>query len=406
MVSHVVGAAGQLGAGKIAVVVAPGMDNVRQQVVPHHCAIQQTQSGTGNAVLAAHDYLKEASGDILILYGDVPLITPETLQAMRDARGDAALVVLGFSADDPMGYGRMVTHGDTLERIVEHKDASDDEKQISLCNSGIILADAQKLWRWLAQVTADNAQQEYYLTDIVKIARADNEICKYVITDEDEVRGVNSRAQLAALEAIFQARQREAAMANGATLIDPDSIYFAADIVLGRDVIVHPQVVFGTKVTVGDNAEIFSFSHIEGATIGAGAKVGPFARLRPGAQLADNVRVGNFVEIKNAMIGHDAKINHLTYIGDASIGARSNVGAGTITCNYDGFNKHQTEIGADVFVGSNSILVAPVKIGDNALIAAGSVITEDVAKNALAVARARQAVKPDWAKKFKDKKGK
>jgi bifunctional UDP-N-acetylglucosamine pyrophosphorylase/glucosamine-1-phosphate N-acetyltransferase len=378
---------------------------VRATAADARFARQAEQRGTGHAVLQAAPALDGFTGDAVVLYGDTPFIRPATLEAMLAARrGGAAVVVLGFEAADPGGYGRLVTGPDgTLAAIVEARDATEDERAITLCNSGVVAADWALLAGLLAEVRPENAKREYYLTDVVGLARRRGLVAAVVTCPEDETLGVNSRADLAAAEAVFQARARAEAMENGATLTDPASVWFALDTVVGRDVVIEPGVFFGPGVTVESGATIHSFCHLAGCHVGGGAEVGPFARLRPGAELAEDVRVGNFVEVKNAFLDQGAKANHLTYIGDARIGAGSNVGAGTITCNYDGVLKHRTEIGARVFVGSNTALVAPLAIGDGAVIGAGSVITADVPAGALALGRGRQTVKPGLGIRLMDR---
>lgn len=373
-------------------------------------AVQAPPRGTGDAVMKALPALQGFNGAVLVLYADTPLVTPETMTALADEiAGGAAVAVLGFSPDDPGAYGRLKRDEEgALEAIVEAKDASPEELAITLCNSGVMAIDAEFLHARLKDIGNDNAKGEYYLTDIVALARADGERCAIFEADEDEVLGVNSRLELAEAEHVFQMRARCAAMIDGATLADPDTVYFSYDTELGKDVIVGQHVVFGPGVVVGDNVEIKPFSHLEGAHIAPGAVIGPYARLRPGADIGENVRIGNFVEVKKAVIHDGAKVNHLTYIGDAEIGAGANIGAGTITCNYDGFNKHKTTIGSGAFIGSNSALVAPVTIGDGAYVGSGSVITKDIEGDALAVARGQQKTIPGWAARFrkthKDKK--
>ncbi|MBL8671529.1 MAG: bifunctional UDP-N-acetylglucosamine diphosphorylase/glucosamine-1-phosphate N-acetyltransferase GlmU [Alphaproteobacteria bacterium] len=409
MVRHVVAAAEALEPARIVVVTAPGMSDVAAAVAPHRTATQAEQKGTGDAVKAARAALAGFAGDVLILNGDVPLITTQTLRLMAAARraplADGALpalVVLGFRPADPTGYGRMVTARDgTLDAIVEHKDADAAQRAIGLCNAGIYCADGALLWDLLDRVRPDNAQREYYLTDIVGLARAAGHRIAVIEAPEAEVMGVDNRAKLAAAERVAQGRLRLHAMAEGATLVDPETVYLSWDTRLGRDVTVGPNVVFGPEVTVGDHVEIRAFCHIEGTVVADHAVVGPFARLRPGTSIGAGAHIGNFVEIKKAVVEAGAKANHLSYIGDARIGERANVGAGTITCNYDGFLKHHTEIGAGAFIGSNSALVAPVKVGAGAIIGAGSVVTQDVADGALAVARGRQTELPGWAERFR-----
>ncbi len=365
--------------------------------------IQDQQLGTGHAVAQAMPALEGFSGDVVVLYGDTPLIRAETLRAMREAREAYDVVVLGFEAADPGRYGRLVTDGDALLRIVEFKDASDEERALTLCNSGIMMASAEHMAMLVGKLSNDNAAGEYYLTDIIALAREAGLSAGVVRCDETETMGVDTRADLAGAEAVFQARARAAALAAGVTLTAPDTVHFAFDTALGRDAIIEQHVVFGPGVTVETGARIRAFSHLEGAHVSRGAIVGPYARLRPGAELAEDVRIGNFVEVKAAEIGAGAKVNHLSYIGDASIGEASNIGAGTVTCNYDGVFKHRTEIGARVFVGSDTMLVAPVSLGDDAMTASGSVITEDVPAGALGIARARQETKPGLAKRLMER---
>jgi len=371
-------------------------------------AHQTEQLGTAHAVAQAGAALAGVAGDAAVLYGDTPFIRPETLEAMAAARATGAdVVVLGFEAADPGRYGRLVVEDGALTRIVEFKDASPAERAISLCNSGVVMADAALLFELVAAVGNDNAAGEYYLTDIVEIARARGLSAVAVSCDESETLGINTRAELAAAEAMFQARARETAIADGVTLIAPETVFFAQDTVIGRDAVIEPNVVFGPGVTVETGARIRAFSHLEGCHVSRDAVVGPYARLRPGAELAEGARVGNFVEIKNAEIAEGAKVNHLSYIGDAVVGAAANVGAGTITCNYDGVFKHRTHIGAGTFIGSNTMLVAPVTIGDGAMTATGSVITRDVPPGAMAVARAKMEIKDGfWTRMYAKLKAK
>jgi len=364
---------------------------------------QETQDGTGHAVMQARAALDGFSGDAIVLYGDTPFIRPETLEAMLAARGRADVVVLGFEAADPGRYGRLVTQGDRLERIVEFKEADDATRAITLCNSGVIAASAETLFALLDRVGNDNASGEYYLTDIVGLAREAGLTAEVVRCDEAETLGINTRAELAAAEAAFQSRRRLEAMEDGVTLLAPETVTFARDTVVGRDTVIEPNVVFGPNVTIESGARIRAFSHLEGCHVSRGATVGPFARLRPGAELAEDVHVGNFVEIKNAQVGTGAKVNHLTYLGDADIGAGTNIGAGTITCNYDGVFKHRTTIGRDAFIGSNTMLVAPVTLGDGAMTATGTVVTHNVPAGDMAVGRAKQTNKPGFATRFFEK---
>lgn len=373
-----------------------------RSVFPEAAIAEQAERlGTGHAVLQAMPALGGAGGHTLVLYGDTPLLRPDTLRAMLKALADHAIVVLGFEAADPGRYGRLVRAADgSLERIVEYKDASPAERTITLCNSGVIACATARLAALLPQITNDNAAGEYYLTDLPDLARGQGESCGIVLCDEAETLGVNSRADLAAAEAAFQARARRDALAAGVTLTAPETVHFAWDTVLGRDVTVEPMVVFGPGVTVETGARIRAFSHLEGAHVSADAVVGPYARLRPGAEIADGAKIGNFVEVKAAEIGPGAKVNHLSYVGDALVGAGANIGAGTVTCNYDGVMKHRTEIGDAAFIGSDTMLVAPVRVGARAMTASGSVITENVPDDALALGRARQTNKPGLAAKL------
>jgi bifunctional UDP-N-acetylglucosamine pyrophosphorylase/glucosamine-1-phosphate N-acetyltransferase len=342
-------------------------------------------------------------GDVLVLYGDTPFVTPETLSRMRAARAGADVVVLGFHAADPGRYGRLLTSGERLERIVEWKDASDEERAVTLCNSGLMLADAGRMAGWIARVGNANAAGEFYLTDVVGLARADGAAATVVICDEAETMGINTRAELARAEAQFQSRARAAALEDGVTLTAPETVFFARDTVIGRDAVIGPAVIFGPGVTIESGAEVRGFCHLEGCHISRGATVGPFARLRPGAELAEDVHVGNFVEVKNAILDEGVKVGHLTYIGDAAIGAGTNIGAGTVTCNYDGVMKHRTVIGRGVFIGSDTMLVAPVTLGDGAMTGSGSVITQDVPAGALALGRARQENKAGLATRLMER---
>jgi bifunctional UDP-N-acetylglucosamine pyrophosphorylase/glucosamine-1-phosphate N-acetyltransferase len=383
------------------VVVGPGMDAVQAAAAPHRCVVQAERRGTAHAARLAADWF--GSGDVAVLYADNPLILPDTLRALRARRHQegAGLALLAMRPPDPGRYGRVIAHAGMVERIVEWKDANAEERAQGLCNAGVLCAPAADMARWLAAVGADNAGGEFYLTDVVALARGDGRRVIAVEAPFEELQGVNTRAELAAAEAVVQRRLRTAAMEGGATLIDPGSVFLSTDTVLGQDVTIGPNVVIGPGVRVADRVEIRAFSHLEGCTIGEDCLIGPFARLRPGTVLQRAVHIGNFVELKAAIVGDGAKASHLTYLGDATVGAGSNIGAGTITCNYDGYAKHMTQIGAGVFVGSNTALVAPVAVGDGALVAAGSVITADVAPDALAVARARQVDKPGAAAAFR-----
>ena len=395
LLDHAIASALDAGADRLIVVAGHGADQVRASLADSHpdaeVVLQAEQKGTAHAVDQARE-LAATAGDVLVLYGDTPFITARTVAAMQAKRAEgAAVVVLGFEAAVPGRYGRLITGADgSLDRIVEAKDATADELAVSLCNSGVLCAPGQLLFHLIARVGNTNASGEYYLTDVVGLARADGLACAVVTCPEAETMGVNSRADLAAAEAAFQARARADALEAGVTLAAPETVYFSADTVIGRDVVIEPNVVFGPDVTVESGATIRAFSHLEGAHVSAGAVVGPYARLRPGAEIGNDARVGNFVEVKAATIGEGAKVNHLSYIGDADVGDRANIGAGTVTCNYDGVFKHRTEIGADAFIGSDTMLVAPVRVGAAAMVGSGSVITRDVPDGALAVARAGQ----------------
>lgn len=406
MVHHVLGVARDAGASLCVVVLAKGMDNVAAAVQPALVAIQDPPLGTGHAVLAARAQLKDFTGRVAVLFADTPLITPANIAAVETAmEGGAAIGVLGFRPADAAMYGRLIQNKDgTLERIVEFKDASPEERRVGFCNSGIMVVEGRHLFALLDKIGNTNAQGEYYLTEIVAIARSQGLRAVTAEASPDEVMGVDHRVALAKAEAILQRRLREKAMMDGVTLTDPDSVWFSMDTKLGRDVVVGPHVVFGPKVVIADNVQVKPFCHFEDCTIGEGALIGPYARLRPGAKIGRDVHIGNFVEVKKSVIEDGAKANHLAYIGDARVGARSNIGAGTITCNYDGFDKHVTDIGEDVFIGSNTALVAPVTIGDGAMVGAGSVITKAVDANALAVERAEQRQVDGFAEKFRARK--
>ncbi len=409
MLAHVLQAVAQAGS-KAAVVVGPGQDRVAEAVrdaIPEaEIFVQAERRGTAHAVLAAGEAIRKGFDDILVIFGDTPLIRPDTLHRIRDVlAGGATIAVAGFRPADPSGYGRLVTKGDKLVAIREERDASEAERAITLCNGGAMaLAGAQAL-KILRQIGDDNAKKEFYLTDAVEIAARMGLAAKVLEIGEDEVLGVDNRTKLARGEAMMQEKLRAAALEAGVTFVAPETVFLSADTRLGRDVVIEPYVVFGPGCVVEDKAVIHSFSHLEGAHVGVGASVGPYARLRPGAKLGKGSRVGNFVEVKEAVIEDGAKANHLAYIGDARVGANANVGAGTITCNYDGASKHHTDIGAGAFIGSNSALVAPVKIGDGAYVGTGSVITEDVPADALALGRSRQVIKEGYGKRVRDLKG-
>jgi bifunctional UDP-N-acetylglucosamine pyrophosphorylase/glucosamine-1-phosphate N-acetyltransferase len=380
---------------RIVVVVGPGMAELEKSVAPHATVVQQKRLGTGHAARMAAPLLEGFSGDVAVLYGDNPLITTATLERLVAARAEAELALLAMRPTDPAKYGRVVLDATgQVERIVEWADASEGERRIGLCNAGVVCAAAPNLFRWLAALKNDNRQGEYYLTDVVQAARAEGLRAVAVEAPEAELRGINSRAELAVAEAEVQATLRAAAMAGGATLVMPETVHMSFDTQLGRDVVVEPHVVLAPGVTVEDGVTIRAFSHLEQCVVRGGAMIGPYARLRPGTEVGEGAHVGNFVELKAATLGPGAKANHLTYLGDVTVGAGANVGAGTITCNYDGVNKHRTEIGEGAFIGSDTALVAPVRVGARAVTAAGSVITEDVPDDALAIARGRQVNKP------------
>ncbi|WP_230769606.1 bifunctional UDP-N-acetylglucosamine diphosphorylase/glucosamine-1-phosphate N-acetyltransferase GlmU [Sphingomonas sp. Leaf4] len=407
MLLHLLDSVAGLSPAHTAVVVGARREQVAAAVAPLGATIvaQEEQLGTGHAVLQAAPALAGFAGDVIVLYGDVPLVSAETMRRMLDRlHGDdaPAVVVLGFRPADPGAYGRVIADdAGRIARMVEYKDASEAERAVTLCNSGLMAVRAADLFGLLARVGNDNAAREYYLPDIVMLAAADGRGSAVIETGALEVAGVNSRAELAALEGEWQRARRARAMTEGATLIAPDTVWFAHDTVIGRDVTIEPNVVFGPGVTIADHVTIHAFSHLEGATVASHADVGPYARLRPGAVLKEKSRVGNFVEVKNAVLGEGAKANHLTYLGDATVGAGSNIGAGTITCNYDGFFKYRTEIGEGAFIGSNSALVAPVKVGAGAIVAAGSVVTRDVEADALTLVRAERTDRPGWAARFR-----
>jgi bifunctional UDP-N-acetylglucosamine pyrophosphorylase/glucosamine-1-phosphate N-acetyltransferase len=398
-----------LGAEKRVVVVGKGREQVEAAIAGRDAmtALQAEQKGTGHAVQQAADALSGYDGPVLILYGDTPFVESETLGRMLDrlnGEGGPGVVVLASAPPDPLKYGRIILgEGDRIAKMVEYKDATEEERAVTLCNSGVMAVRAADLFRWLGKVGNDNAASEYYLPDIVNIAAAEGREAVVIEGDPYETAGVNSRAELAHLELEWQRRRREEVLDEGATLIDPESVWFAYDTKLARDVTVEPHVVFGPGVEVAEGAVIKAFSHIEGAIIGAKASIGPFARIRPGTRLAEKTKVGNFVELKNAEVGAGAKVNHLSYVGDASVGAKANIGAGTITCNYDGFGKYRTTIGAGAFIGSNTALVAPVSVGDGAVVGAGSVITQDVEADALAVERSEQKGVAGWARRFRER---
>ncbi len=397
MLTHLLRSA-ELAFDRIIVVIGPGMEALADLARPHRVVVQQERLGTAHAALQAEAHF--GRGLVAVLYADNPLVSAGTLKELtyRLEAGDAGLVLLGMTPPDAGRYGRLVVHGDYVTRIAEYADATDAERAITFCNAGGMMASALNMQVWLHAVRPINAKGEYYLTDIVAIARAEGSRVAAVEAPFAECMGINSRAELAAAEAALQVRLREAALEAGVAMQAPDTVYFCADTELAADVTIEPYVVFGPRVKIAAGATIRAFSHLEDCIVGQGAMIGPYARLRPGADIAHSAHIGNFVEIKAAAIGAGAKVNHLSYIGDAEIGAGTNIGAGVITCNYDGVKKHQTKIGKNAFIGSNAALVAPVAIGDNALVAAGSVVTQDVPPDTLAIARGRQVSKPRRSK--------
>ena len=408
MVAHVAAAAARAGGGDVALVIGHGADAVRKAAGRFEPApeifVQEQRLGTAHAVLAAREAIARGYDDVLVMFGDTPLIEAEPLLAARGQLAEgAAVVVVGFRPENPAGYGRLIERDGKLVAIREDKDASEEEKKIGFCNGGLMAISGKHALSLLDRVGNRNAKGEYYLTDIVEIATADGLDVVATEAGAESVLGINNRAELAEAEAIWQRRRRREAMLSGVTLIAPDTVYFSHDTEIGQDTLVEPNVWFGPGVSIASGVTIHAFSHIEGATVATGAEVGPYARLRPGAYLHEKAKVGNFCEVKKAVVEKGAKVNHLTYIGDARVGAGANIGAGTITCNYDGFGKHFTDIGAGAFVGSNSSLVAPLTLGDGAYVASGSVITEDVEGDALAFGRARQKTIPGKGKELRER---
>lgn len=405
LLGHVISAMKDAGIARIVVVTAPQMEDVRAFAAARgaQSVVQDEQLGTGHAAACAAPLLADFPGVLIVSYGDMPLVTAKTFEESFGARERAGMAIVAFHSDST-GYGRVLVDDGLLYRIVEYRDADEHQKQVKLCNAGIMAAEAKDFFRWAGMLKNENAQREYYLTDIPDFARAEGIGCAVVEADEREMMGVNSRAELAACEALMQQRLRDSALESGVGMTAPETVFLSHDTKLEADAQIGPYVVFGPGVTVRSGAQIREFSHLEGAEVAKGAIVGPFARLRPGAILEEDVHVGNFVEVKNTRIEKGAKASHLTYLGDARVGAGANIGAGTITCNYDGFDKYQTDIGAGAFIGSDTALVAPVKIGDGAMTGAGSVITQDVQAGALAVARGAQAETAGWAAKFRARK--
>ncbi len=406
ILGHVIAAARGAGAERIVVVLAPGAVDVEAFALKQgaETVVQDKQLGTGHAAACAREALKDFAGTLVVTYGDMPIVTAATFEASFAAQEKAGMAIVAFHSCST-AYGRVITKSDgLLERIVEYRDANAAERQVELCNAGILAANAKSFFRWAGELKNNNVQKEYYLTDIPTIAKADGIGCSVVTVDESETMGVNSRAELAVAEAAMQQRLRSRALDSGVGMTAPDTVFLSFDTVLEPDAQIGPYVVFGPGVTVKSGAEIRAFSHLEGAVVARGALVGPYARLRPGADIGEDAHIGNFVEVKNAKIETGAKANHLTYLGDARVGAGANIGAGTITCNYDGFDKYHTDIGAGAFIGSNSALVAPVKVADGVYVGAGSVITKETSKDALAVTRAEQKEIPGWAEKFRTRK--
>jgi len=407
LIAHAMNGADAAGPERVVVVTGHGAEAVAQaaRAVRPDVALahQSPQRGTGDAVRCALPALEGFAGVIVVLYADTPFVRPETIRrAAAAVEAGAAAAVLGFEPAEPGGYGRLITDDEgALLRIVEAADADDAERAARLCNSGVMAFRAEDARRWLPALSADNAKGEFYLTEIVAMARAEGHACAVARCAEEETLGVNTRADLARAEAVMQARLRARAMAEGATLVAPETVFLSMDARIGRDVVLGPQVVVGPGVTIEDDVVVEAFCHLEGCTLRSGARVGPFARLRPGAEIGPGARVGNFVEVKNATLAEGAKVNHLSYVGDAGVGPGANLGAGTITCNYDGFAKHRTEIGAGAFIGSNTALVAPVRVGDSAYVGSGSVVTDDVPEDALALGRGRQVNKPGMAARLR-----
>jgi len=405
MIMHTLRTAKSLDPDRIIVITGYGAEQVEKEISELEPEIdfvrQIEQKGTGHAVKCAEKMLKKFTGNTLILYGDVPFISPDTLELLIEEKESGTdLVVLGFESKQPGNYGRLIIENDQLISIVEAKDATTEQLKITLCNSGVLYTENKILFQLLSNITNENANQEYYLTDIVETAKNQNLSIKVVCCDEPETLGINTRSELSSAELTFQIRARERIIENGVTLSQPDTTYFSFDTEIGREACIGPNVVFGPGVTIESGAEILPFCHLEGCHISKGAKIGPFARLRPGTELSEDVKVGNFVEIKNSTISAKSKINHLSYIGDTTIGENSNIGAGTITCNYDGISKHTTEIGNDVFIGSNTLLVAPVSVGDNSMTASGTIVTESIPSGNLAIGRVKQVNKPGYVKKL------
>lgn len=409
MIRHVLNVCEALSPERIVVVTSPSGTEVRNAVAPHTCVIQEQQIGTGDAVKAARKSLVDFAGDIIVLFGDGPLVRVDSLRVMQRKRQEtgASVVVAGFSPENPASYGRLIIdESGNLSEIIEASETTPEQDAIRLCNGGVMLFNAAKIWPLLDQLQDNNVKKEFFLTDCVALTQQGGDISVVATISADEVLGINTRVELAQAEKLMQQRLRERAMLAGVTMIDPDSVFLSADTKFGRDIIVGPSVVIGPGVEIADKVEIRAFSHIEHVKIDSGAIVGPFARIRPNSHIGASAHIGNFVEIKNSDVSAGAKVNHLSYVGDSKVGAKANIGAGTITANYDGYQKHPTSIGANASIGSNVVLVAPVEVGDGATVAAGSVITKEVPPDALAFARAKQENKEGWAKRLRDSKSK
>jgi bifunctional UDP-N-acetylglucosamine pyrophosphorylase/glucosamine-1-phosphate N-acetyltransferase len=406
MLLHLLGSLNELAPARTVIVAGDRREQIEAALAGSgaQVAVQEPQLGTAHAALMAKDALAGFEGDVLVCFGDVPFLSADTAARLRAVLGGSTIVgVLGFRPADAAAYGRIIAESDgTVQRMIEYKDADPDERAVTLCNAGVLVAHSRNIWALLEAVGNDNAAGEYYLPDVATGAIARGSRVAVVETGEDEVMGINSRAELAEAESRWQTTRRRRALDEGATLIAPETVWFAWDTVLGRDVLIEPNVFFGPGVSVADGVKIRANCHIEGASIASGCEVGPFARLRPGTVLEEKAKIGNFVEVKKSVMGPGAKANHLSYIGDAEVGAGANIGAGTITCNYDGYFKHKTVIGERAFIGSNSALVAPVRIGADAIVAAGSAVTRDVAAGELRIVRGEQLVKPGWADRFHD----
>jgi bifunctional UDP-N-acetylglucosamine pyrophosphorylase/glucosamine-1-phosphate N-acetyltransferase len=401
MIAHVMAACGDINPDHMVVVVGPDMDDLSQAVKPAKTVVQTEQLGTGHAALCAQTILKDFDGYVYVLLGDTPLIREDSLESLHHAAIETGLAVLGFEATDPTGYGRLIGDDDYIDAIVEDKDCDDNQRQVNLCNSGAFCVDGKRLFKWLSSIENKNKQAEYYLTDLVEVAKKDGVRCGYILADEDEVMGVNTRQHLATAEALMQDTLRYYAMDQGVTMIDPETVLLSADVEFGHDIVIEPNVYIGAGVRVGNNTRIRAFSYIEGTEIGKDCEIGPFARLRPKSSLGNKVTVGNFIEVNRSHLQDGAKSKHVSYLGDVTIGKKSNIGAGTVFANYDGFFKHDSRVGENVFIGSNSTIVSPITIGKDAIIAAGSTITDNVPTNAMGMARQKQMTKDGYAKTYR-----